>query len=215
MKYNITYKVNWKEWKMLLCLAGIYEFYGLTFTEGEETTEDRELYYLLPEMIKKGMVSIEGGQLEIAGVYAAFMEQLKRCEQFCVLQYGEEQEKIGTIYLGEQDLWIARNPCQKDTLEIGYGRWEKWIEELVENKWIPFYETPCKRKVWEYENLPQGQFLFRAEKCAVKSGCVACDIVIGEYKGECYLYRNYGEEWQCCIYHQNILLQELKQWRIG
>lgn len=213
MKYNITYKVNWKEWKMLLCLAGIHEFYGLTFAEETERIKERELYYLLPKMIKKGMVSIEGERLEIAGVYAAFMEQLKRCEQFCVLQYGEEQEKLSTIYFGEQDLWIAGNQCQKKTLEIGYGRWEKWIEELVENKWIPIYKSPCKRKMWEDANEPQGQLLFLAEKCAVKDGCVAYAIAIGEYKGECYMYRHYGEEWQSCIYHQDILLQELKQWR--
>lgn len=213
MKYNITYKVNWKEWNMLLYLAGIHEFYGLTFAEETEEIADRELYYLLPKMIQKGMVSIEGERIEIAGVYAEFMEQLKRCKQFCVLQYGEELEKLGTIYLGEQDLWVARNQCQKETLEIGYGSLEKWIEELVENKWIPLYESPCKGKVWENAKEPQGQFLFRAEKCAVKNGCVACAIAIGEYKGECYLYRNNGEEWQCCIYHQSILLQELKQWR--
>ena len=73
MKYNITYKVNWKEWQILLCLAGIHEFYGLTVAEGTERIEDRELYYLLPKMIQKGMVSIVGERLEITGIYVAFM----------------------------------------------------------------------------------------------------------------------------------------------
>lgn len=213
MKYNVTYKVNWKEWKMLLCLAGIHDFYGLTFSEDTDKIEERELYVLLPEMIQKGMLSVEGERLAIIGFYGEFMEQLKKCEQFCVLQYGEEQKMFGTLYLGEQDLWITGNPCQKETLEIGYGRWEKWIEDLVENQWIPFYQSPCKEPVWEHGKEPQGQFLFRSEKCAVKSGCVENSIAILDYKGEYYLYRKKSGEWQFCIYHQNVLLQELKQWR--
>lgn len=213
MKYNVTYKVNWKEWNILLFLAGIHDFYGLTFTEDAAKGEDRDLYVLLPKMIQKGMLSIEEERLQIVGFYAEFMEQLKMCEQFCVLQYGEEQKQFATLYFGEQDLWIAGNPCQKETLEIGYGKWEEWIEELVEDEWIPRYRSPCKEIVWENGRKPQGKPLFLAEKRAVKNGCLESSLSIGEYRGECYLYRKYNGEWHSGIYHQNSLLQELKQWR--
>lgn len=212
MKQSIVYKIPYHEWKILMACGNVKQIYGLTFEE--HSILEREMLLLLHDMVQKRMLCVEDDQLKPCGKYKYMLELVRKSEQFLALEYMREDSlKKGSLYLGEQLLWVENSDCRKETYEmtlISKNDWEEWI---LEQNFFPSYQSLPIEENWREgneEHIEEKRFWVRI--CKVETGESNRELLVYEKQEKEYLRRKEKENCSFLIYHQNHLLKELKRW---
>lgn len=195
-----------------MACGNVKQMYGLTFQEHSLT--ERQMRLLLHDMVKKGMICVMEKQLKPCEKYNVLLDLVKSSVHFLSFEYVcEDALKRGSLYLGEQLLWVENSNCRRETYEmtpINKNDWEEWISE---QHFFPCYQSQETEKDWrEALEVKEGEGRFRVQMCRVETGVSDREIFMYERRGKEYLMRKRGELGSFIAYHQNHLLAELKSW---
>lgn len=212
MKPSIVYKIAYQEWKILMACKNMKQMYGLTFEE--RSISNREMLVLLHGMVQKGMLYVKEERLQLCETYEYLLELVRKSEYFFAFRYiREDAFKRGSLYLGEQLLWIENSDCRKETYEITLLSAMDWEEWILEQQFFPCYCSYEIEMDWkEIETMQSGEEKFRVQMRRVENGECDRELVLYESQGKEYLVRKDKEITSFLTYHQNHLLKELRSW---
>lgn len=213
MKQNIVYKVSYRQWKILMACGNVKQMYGLTFEE--QPFSEREMLLLLHDMVQNEMIYVEKERLKPCGIYKRMLENIRETEYFLSFSYMQEDIiKMGSLYLGEQLLWVENCNCRRETYEISFFSKEDWKEWMLEQKMFPYYHFDEIEKEWRKMKtafaLSENQCLVR--RCKVEDGACKEELFFYEDQGKEYLVKKEMETHWYIAYHQNHLLKEIQRW---
>jgi len=195
-----------------MACGNMNQIYGLTFQE--HSLSERQIRLLLHDMVKKGMICVVQNQLMPCEKYNDLLELVKSAVHFLSFEYVcEDALKRGSLYLGEQLLWVENSNCRRETYEmtqINKNDWEEWMSE---QHFFPCYQSQETESDWrEVLEVQEGENRFRVQMCKVETGEIGREIFLYERKGKEYLMRREGKMGSFIAYHQKHLLEEVKSW---
>lgn len=195
-----------------MACGNVKQIYGLTFEE--KTLSERQMLLLLHGMVQKGMLCVVENRLRPCGNYKYILDLVRSSEYFLSLEYVRDDSiKRGSLYLGEQLLWVENSNCRKETYEITLVSKNDWEEWLLEQHFFTCYRSQETEKDWrKSREVKEGKKKFRMQLCRVETGESSREISMYETMGKEYLIRKDRKSCFVIIYHQNHLLKELKSW---
>ena len=213
MKQSIAYKIPYQQWKILMACGNVKQMYGVTFED--EPLSEREMLLQLHDMVQKGMLCILNERLVPRGVYEYMLGIIRKTEHFFSFEYiRDDSLKRGSLYLGEQLLWVENCDCRRKTYEMSLISATDWDEWMLEQNFFPCYHSYETEKYWKeaetLQKLEEKRFL--VQMCKVETGEKRKEMVIYERLGKEYLMRKEHDTNLCIEYHQHHLLKELKRW---
>lgn len=197
-----------------MACGNVKQIYGLTFEE--KTLSERQMLLLLHGMVQNGMLCVVENRLRPCGNYKSILNLVRSSAYFLSLEYVRDDSfKRGSLYLGEQLLWVENSNCRKETYEIMQISKDDWEEWILEQHFFTRYRSWETEKGWrKSREEKEGEKKFRMQMCKVETGESCYEISMYERMGKEYLIRKDREGCSVITYHQNHLLKELKNWII-
>ena len=197
-----------------MACGNVKQIYGLTFEE--RPILEREMLLLLHDMVQKRMLCVEDDRLKPCENYNYMLNLVRNSEQFLALEYVRDDSlKRGSLYLGEQLLWVENSDCRKETYEMTLLSKEDWEEWILEQNFFPWYRSGPVQEIWqETKETPIEEKRVQAKMCKVETGESNRELVLFEKKEKEYLRRKEKESCSFIEYHQNHVLEELRRWMI-